>query len=194
MLDLFETNIVSFTGDTAHAFNLFDANTLPVFMCFGDVFETDPQMARVRNYFADLFSPFRNEKIFLNVEFGLQLVLTLNGFEDKTLILNAFKFDKQSGSLQDLGIKLTLKVGRTKLAEPELWKEACRQPKLKIKRKEDKAKEMNPLGEQMGRVHVKQQDLKTLRLRKIKKTSGKNKKLTKKTANGKEDGGEKAQE
>lgn len=175
VLDLFEANVVSFVGDTANAFKLFDAGTLPVLMCFGDVFETDPAMGRVRNYFADLFAPFRTERIFLNVEFGLQMVVTLNGFEDKTLLLNVFRFDKQSGALQDLGVALTLKVGRTKLAEDDKFKEACRQPQVQKKKKADRAKEINALGEQVGRVHVQQQDLRTLRLRKIKKRTGKGK-------------------
>lgn len=175
ILDMFEANIVSFSGDAVKALGVFDLTAIPVFMCFGDVFETDPLMGRVRNYFADLFSPYRNEKVLLNVNFGLQMVITLNGFEDKTLVLNVFKFDRQEAKLKDLGIKLVLKVGRAKMAEDDKWKEACKQPRLERPKREKRYKEVNALGETMGRVFVKQQDLKTLRLKKIKKRTGKEK-------------------
>lgn len=173
ILDMFEVSVVSCAGDCDNAFKVFDLNVLPVFMCFGDVFETDPQMGRIRNYFADFFSAFRNEKVFLNVDFGLQMVVTMNGFEDKTLILNVFRFDRAKGELVDLGVKLVMKVGRTKLAEDDKWREACKKVKLEKKRREDRNREMNTLGETMGRVFVRQQDLKTLRLKRIKKRTGK---------------------
>lgn len=173
ILDLIETNILEFEGDVDNTFKQFDLGTLPVFLCFGDVFETNPDMARIRNYFSDLFSPFRNEKIYLNVDFGLQLIITLNGFEDKTLIFNFYRYDKSTNSMVDLKVKLSLKVDRVKLAEEDHFKEACKQPRLNTKKKERRNRELNTLGETEGRVFVRQQDLKTLTLRKLKSRTGK---------------------
>jgi len=179
ILDLIETNVIDFEGDIDNSFKQFDLGTLPVFLCFGDVFETNPDMGRVRNYFSDLFSPFRNEKIYLNVDFGLQLIITLNGFEDKTLIFNFYRYDKVTNSMIDLNVKLSLKVDRFKLADEDHFKEACKQPRLNTKKKERRNRELNTLGETEGRVFVRQQDLKTLTLRKMKKRTGK--KIEKKT-------------
>lgn len=183
ILDMFETNIVSLEGDINNTFKQFDINTLPVFMCFGDIFETNPDMGRIRNFFADFFSPFRNEKIYLNVDFGLQLVITLNGFEDKTLLFGFYRYDKSTNSMIDLKVKLKLTLDRLKLAEEAHFKEACKQLKEKTKKPFKKNYELNTLGETEGRVFVRQQDLKTLRLKKIKKRTGKRTSPTNDTQN-----------
>ena len=172
ILDYFEANILSFEGDIRQSMKYLDLGTLPTLICLGDVFETNPEMGRIRNYFTDLFSPFRNETIFMNVDFGMQLVVTLIGFEDKTLLFTFARFDPNSSSMVDLGVKLTVKIDRTKLAEDDKFKEACKQMKLEVK-KNKKTVEVDALGETQGRVFVRQQDLKTLKLRKIKKVTGK---------------------
>lgn len=170
---MFEANVISFEGDIENTFKQFDMNTFPIFMCFGDVFETNPDMSRIRNFFADFFSPFRNEKIFFNVDFGLQLIVTLNAFEDKTLVFNFYRFDKPNNCMQDLKLKLILKIDRLKLADETEFKEACKHFKQEARKSTHRNQELNSLGETEGRVFVRQQDLKTLKLKKIKKRTGK---------------------
>ena len=172
ILDIFELNIQSFTGDIENTFKQFDANTLPVFICSGDIFETNSQLGRMRNFFSDFFSPFRNEKVYLNTDFSLQLIVTLSGFEDKSFVFKFYRASKRSNELDDLGIMMKATLGRVEVAEEDRFKEACKKVQLKKKKKTDKTTEVNTLGETMGRVFVRQQDLKTLRLKKIKKRTG----------------------
>ena len=178
VLDMFEATILSFEGDYKSALKYFDYGTLPSLICLGDVFETNPVMTRVRNYFTDFFSPFRNEKIFLDVDFGLQLVVTLVGLEDQTIVFSFSRFDNKLKTMTDLGIKLNIKVGRNKIADDELFQEACKE--LKLEKKKKKTIELNEFGETMGRVYVRQQDIKTLMLKRIKKKTGKKRDTEKK--------------
>ena len=59
---------------------------------------------------------------------------------------------------------------RDKMAGHDLFKEACKQPKTHNveKKKANKNKYTNVLGETKGKVFVQQQDLETIALRKFK--------------------------
>ena len=168
---MFETHVLEFKGDILATFRQFDASALPTLICLGDVFETNPTMSRIRNYFSDFFAPFRNETVFMNADFGMQLVVVLVGFEDQSLAISVSKASAQGTALTDMGVLLRLKVDRTNLAENEHFKEACKQ--MTSKKKNKKTIEKDSLGETMGRVFVRQQDLKSLKLRRIKKKLGK---------------------
>ena len=192
VIDLFDGNILEIKGDFSRVFRDFDLSALPSLVCLGDVFETNPAMTRIRNYFTDFFSPFRNEPVFMNADFGMRLIVVLVGYEDQTIEISLSKASGKGTELNDLGVLLRFKVERTKLAEDDLFKEACRS--LAPKNKNKKIIQQNTLGETVGRVYVRQQDLKTLRLKKIKKklgkrdrTSRKEKKNAEETKNGKKE-------
>ena len=173
---MFEASILECSGDILATFREFDLHAIPTLVCLGDVFETNPTMGRIRNYFSDFFAPFRNGTVFMNSDFGMQLVVVLVGFEDQSVAISVSKASGQGTALNDMGVLLRLKVDRVTLADDEKFKEACKQ--LTSKNKNKKTIEKDSLGETMGRVFVRQQDLKSLRLKRIKKKTGKRDRTT----------------
>lgn len=168
VLDQFETQITAIEGNFEEAFKQIDLTQRAILVVFGDVFETKPELGRIRNFFTDMFGS-NNQKTKIDIEYSLGFVITLTGFEDGSLELRFHKYSKAQGALVDLGVKLRMRLGRTKLATDEVFKEACKQPKLEKKTALKKVSEKSGTGEHLARVHVRQQDLKTLRLKKIKK-------------------------
>lgn len=71
---------------------------------------------------------------------------------------------------REIGPSFDLLLRREKLASHDLFKEACRQPNKKSyeKKRADKNKFTNVLGEQKGKVFLQHQPLETIALRKFK--------------------------
>jgi len=76
----------------------------------------------------------------------------------------------QTVPFREVGPSFHMVMRRNKMATSELFKEACKKPKVHNveKKKADKNKYTNVLGETKGKVFVQQQDLDTLGLRKFK--------------------------
>lgn len=76
---------------------------------------------------------------------------------------------KNAVPFHEIGPSFNLRLRRDKLASLDLFKEACRKPKITnvAKKKAGKNKFTTELGETKGKVYVQNQDLKTLRLRKF---------------------------
>lgn len=71
---------------------------------------------------------------------------------------------------REIGPSFKLRLRRDKMATFDLFKEACRQPKIRNvdKKRQAKNKFTNALGETKAKVFIQQQDLDTLNLRKYK--------------------------
>ena len=86
---------------------------------------------------------------------------------------------------REIGPSFSMRLRRDKMAAHDLFKEACKKPKIRNpeKKKQDKNKFTTAIGEQKGKVFIQQQDYDTLALRKFK---GIGKKEEKKAAKKKE--------
>ena len=83
---------------------------------------------------------------------------------------------KNAVPFREVGPFFTMRLRRDKMATIDLFKEACRKPKVAnaIKKKSDKNKYTDDMGQQHGKVFVQQQDIKGLTLKKFgRKNSGK---------------------
>ena len=82
---------------------------------------------------------------------------------------------------REVGPSFKMRLRRNKMAAVDLFKEACKQPKVRNvdKKRADKNKFTNALGEKKGKVFLQHQDLDTIVLRKYK---GMGKKSAKKQA------------
>ena len=87
--------------------------------------------------------------------------------------------------LKEIGPSFSLALRRDRIASQQLFKEACRQPKVinVVKKNQDKNKFTNVLGETKGKVYIQQQDLRTIALKKY----GSDKKSARKAAREKKD-------
>ena len=76
----------------------------------------------------------------------------------------------QTVPFREVGPSFNMRLRREKMAGHELFKEACKQPKIRNpdKKRADKNKFTTALGEKKGKVFVQHQDLDTIALRKFK--------------------------
>lgn len=70
-------------------------------------------------------------------------------------------------NLEEIGPSVNMKLRKIKLANESLYKNACKQPRQLLDKKE-KNIETNMLGEKRGRLHMTKQNLNTMALRKYK--------------------------
>lgn len=75
---------------------------------------------------------------------------------------------KNAVPFSEVGPSFSMRVRRDKMATVDLFKEACRKPKITnvVKKRQDKNKYTNEIGETKGKVYVQNQDLATLTVRK----------------------------
>ena len=99
--------------------------------------------------------------------------------------INEATVQMQTVPFREVGPSFSMMLRRNKMASYELFKDACKQPKVQNyeKKKADKNKYTTALGETKGKVFVQHQDIETIALRKFK---GMGKKANKKdeTTNG----------
>lgn len=77
--------------------------------------------------------------------------------------------NKDAVGFHEIGPSFNMRVRREKMASQDLFKEACRKPKITNmeKKKSNKNKYTNILGETKAKVFVQQQDLDTLATRRF---------------------------
>lgn len=160
LLELIELQVQTLKGNFT-ALSTIAANQQIVFIALGDVFENDDRMRRLRNIFHDVFC---NSTPAVNIKENLGFVVTLVGLDEKRVLLKLY--ERRGGQLTNIDLEIELSLERSQICDNDIFEEACKQPK---KVKKVKNLEHNTLGQKMGRVHVTQQDLKTLRLKKIRK-------------------------
>ena len=132
----------------------------PIMMFQGDGFETDKKYARVKSLFLDMFGGRSLEKVDTK---GLNTLICLSIDTQEHIHFRCYQIQRPGVSLEEIGPRIVLKVRREKLADEKAFTEACKQPKLK---KKVKNVTTNALREKRGRVHVKQQDISTIALKK----------------------------
>jgi len=149
----------------------------PMFVFAGEEFETREDFALLKSFLLDYFRGEVLEKINLA---GLDRLISVSAINGKIYFRHYGIALKQSGSklprveLEEVGPSMDLVFRRHHSAAEDVRKQAMRVPKaatLKL----DKNRERNALGEAVGRVHMKRQDLSQLPLAKMKGLKGKRK-------------------
>lgn len=130
----------------------------PLMLFQGENFETDEVYTRIRSLFLDFFGGKPMEKVDTQ---GLNKLFTFTAAQDNKIYFKSYNLPE----MQEIGPSFTLEVRRSKLASEAKFKTACKDPKLQKKVKNIKT---NPLKEKRGQVHVQQQDIKTIALKKRK--------------------------
>ena len=88
--------------------------------------------------------------------------------------INETDVKQKTLKFNEIGPHFDFTLRREKLSSIDLFKTACKQPKLEKPETKRNKKNMftDELGQQMGKVFFQRQDLKTLELRKFKKKGG----------------------
>jgi len=151
----------------------------PVIIFQGERFEYSEEFIKIRNLLGDLFR-LQDTEVFDVTQAKKVMVFTALG--EKFISLRCFTSNLPSAhEIQDnteapskeplieVGPSIRFKVRRTFLSSEDTFKESLKKPKVIEKQKKKKKNiEHNELGQVLGRLHVQQQDLSTLALKRIK--------------------------
>jgi len=185
ILDMFEISLTKFDGEVEKVLSEIDESQKLVFMAIGDAFEYNTDLLRIRNLLND-FMVQRQKGVVVNIDNALRYTFVVQALDETTLRFSLFRYNKKADQMEKMPLEFEGKIGRRKLADNERFKKALEKPK-KLKNKAKKNVEEDELGDKVGRIHVQQDNLKTLRVKKLKKRLGKGKKPTKaKEENGEE--------
>lgn len=138
-------------------------------MFSGDQWSSDPKYDRIRNLFIDFFRGDRVEKIHLK---ALDHVISFSVSNGKIYMRSyAMQFMKSGSKCPNvrvfsMGPHMDLSVRRSTLASDDMWKAACRQPAA-AKVKKVKNISRTSLGDKVGRIHMKKQNLEKMAVRRI---------------------------
>lgn len=129
------------------------------------------ELRRLRSLLIDAFQKDNVEYIRLQ---GVEHVLSFTCTEDVTILMRSYKIQlKKSGErtprieLVEIGPSADFTVRRTKIASEDLFKQACKQPKV-VKSAAKKNITIDTLGNTLGRVHLGKQELGKIQTRRIK--------------------------
>lgn len=180
---MFELTITKFDGEVEKVLSEIDEAQKLVFMAIGDAFEYNTDLLRVRNFIND-FIVQRHKGTLINIDTAIRYTFVVQALDETTLRFNLFRYNKSKDQMEKMPLEFEGTVGRRKLADNEKYKKACEKPK-KAKAKAKRNIEEDELGDRVGRIHVQQDNLKVLRVKKLKKKTGvKNRKYEKKSNGG----------
>ncbi|XP_065886883.1 ribosome production factor 2 homolog [Dysidea avara] len=170
ILDMIEVGVVNFKSLITYKKEKCVAGSKPCLIFTGDLFETDENYRRLKNFLIDLF---RGEVVTEIRMAGLDHALLFTAVEGKVHLRSYRVLLKKSGhstprvELDEIGPSLDLVMRRTHLASSDLYKEACKVPKATKPHKE-KNVSRDVFGTKHGRIHMQRQDFSKLQVRKSK--------------------------
>ncbi|XP_014237274.1 ribosome production factor 2 homolog [Trichogramma pretiosum] len=142
----------------------------PMLVFQGELFENNSEFGRIKNLLVDMFHREDVEQIRLQ---GLEHVLSFTAHDNCILFRSYKTLLKKSGTriprieLQEIGPRMDLRIRRIKLATDDLFKQACKKPKV-LKEKKKKNITEDTFGSTLARVHLGVQKLDTIQTRKMK--------------------------
>lgn len=197
-LDTFELGIENYKGITEYPAQEVSRDIKPVILFQGEQFEFSEKHQRLKNVLYGKLQQYEN--LLFRLEFfhqkdlkeanivELKRVLVFTSVDDTTIQVRHFEVSSkitEAGitagqvDLREVGPHFDLKLRRHVIASGDLYKAACRKPKVANVEKKKAKKNMftNELGERRGKVYLQQQDLQTMATRKFRKQKPEAKKI-----------------
>lgn len=176
VLDMFEMGVENYKGcDKYAAAEHITQNLKPILIFQGEPFDNSDKHKRLKNLLIDFFRIQDMQEANI-AELQRVIVFTCRG-EAEPIEMNHLECGAVSETLvkknavpfKEIGPSFSMRLRRDKIAGTDLFKEACRKPKVlnPEKKKANKNRFTDELGETKGKVFVQQQALKTLNLRKF---------------------------
>lgn len=177
VLDMFEFGIDNFESlESIKGFKK-SLGSKPCLVFLGDQWSADASYDRVRNFFIDFFRGDKVEKINLK---GIDHVMVF-AVVDKVIHLrtHCISFMKSGTKVPNvklgpMGPNMDLTLRRSTLAGDDMWKASLKQP-VTAKTKKVKNVSVTSIGDKVGRIHMKKQDLNNMggrRMPVLRTTSG----------------------
>ncbi|KAK6636996.1 hypothetical protein RUM43_010663 [Polyplax serrata] len=184
ILDMIELGIENYKSIKEFAAEKVATGIKPCLLFAGEEFKTNPELNRLQNLFVDLFQREKVDSLSMQ---GLEHVIMFTTHNNKIYFRSYRILLKKSGTilprveLEEIGPSIDFKLQRSKLATPDLFKRACKQP-LELKAKKVKNISVDPFGTTHARIHVPKQNIQNLQIKKMKalRRTPQEKKLAKK--------------
>ncbi|PAA92347.1 hypothetical protein BOX15_Mlig013633g1 [Macrostomum lignano] len=171
LLDMIEFGVEGYQPLCTFPVAKVPVGTKPCLSFQGEEFDSDPTLMAIKNLLLDMFQGPRVEKIRLQ---GIEHLIQFSYCDGQILVRSYRILLKSSGSkiprveLFEMGPRFGLRLRRHKVATPEQFKQARRQPKVATIKKIKNIVPDDGLGNRLGRVHVGRQELDKLQTRKVK--------------------------
>ena len=172
LLDMYEFGITDFQNVQSFSGSKKKAGSKPLLQFQGDQWESDPQYSRLQNLFVDFFRGPRNDKLALEaVDHVLAFTVDDSSGAGSKICIRSYATEfLHSGSkvprldLHDMGPHMDITLRRSQPAGEDLWKAACKTPNVSVE-KQVKNIERNSMGDKVGKIHMKSQNLDKLQSR-----------------------------
>jgi len=141
----------------------------PMFVFQGDLWDVDSTYMRIQNLLLDFFRGDKISKVSLK---GLDHVISCSVIDSKIYLRTYSILLKKSGTkvpnvlLHPMGPFMDLSIRRHEFASDDLFKLACKMPKV-LATKKVKNISSSSLGDKLGRIHMKKQDLDSMGTRRV---------------------------
>lgn len=146
----------------------------PLLLFNGDLFNNNETLKEVQNVLIDFFNGEKATRVNLK---GLDHVLVFTSINETTIHFGHYFVEQIPSTkapkinLSEIGPSMNLKVKRTKFATPDLKKEAYFIPQaLRKSKSRNKNITFDELGTKEGRIHVQQENLNRIALRRFNTT------------------------
>jgi len=169
ILDMVEFGIVDHKSLSATSGPSKALGSKPLIVFQGDKWNTDPVYERIEGLLLDLFRGEKTTNLALK---GIDHVLSFSVVDDRIYMRGYFNKFIRSGTkipnidLHEMGPSLELEVRRTQLASEEMRILSMKRPKGTAPKKVKNVVK-TALGEKIGRIHMKKQDLDTMNSRRV---------------------------
>lgn len=171
LLDMIELGITQYKSLEEFAKETVMTGTKPCLLFTGEIFETKPELKRLKNLFIDLFHREPVTSIRLQ---GLEHVIMFTAIDDKVLFRSYRVHLKKSlpsqppyVELEEIGPSIDFQLRRTKLASDDLFKASCKKPKeLKVKKVKNVSTDV--FGTKEARIHIPKQNIQKVQTKRMK--------------------------
>jgi ribosome production factor 2 len=134
----------------------------PLIVFAGETWENDSKFVKIQNLLLDFFRGPRNDKVALA---AIDHMISFSIDDNGKIMMRSYATEfLHSGSkeptlsLEPMGPNMDLTLRRSQLPSEDLWKTACRQPDV-AQEKKVKNIARNSLGDKVGTIHMKRQNL-----------------------------------
>lgn len=175
-LDMFEFGIENYKSMNEFQIREVDKELKPILIFQGEQFEFSEKYQRLKNLLYDFFHLTDLEETNI-VE--MKKVLVFTAIDDATIKFRQFELPKISEQevlkasleMREIGPHFDLRLRRSQIGSQDLFKLACKKPKLTNVEKKKARKNMftTEIGDKKAKVFIQQQDLDIMATRKFKK-------------------------
>lgn len=179
ILDMFEFEVTNFIPqESFEATTIFSPNSQPIMIFSGEQFETNKVLERFKFYLMDFYKQDAISEVNIT---DLKRIIVFSIDENETIKIrhyqckNISEYSLDKLNLEEVGPSFDLKSRRNEIASEDIYKLACKQPKLL--NKENKIK-INSLLDVKAKIYTSRQNLDAASLKRYDRILGKKRKTT----------------